>query len=231
MATALKPEAYPGVQLLAAASIEANSVEQSLRGAQFRFDRALHELRSEFIVRENKLRDEYLAEVAETRRPTAINRPAGRGRRNGPGRHSRLIEERFSDSIGLEKEPEPPLTEPEIITCEFATGCAVDADEHALRLTGWTFIPPYFGGECAERRIVVRFAMPIGAARALRTEARRGALAMTAKAKPRKGGAKAPPVKPTRPCTPREVSENREAFRPSQMASGGLRISSGDGFH
>ena len=64
-ATALRPKAYPGVQLLAAASIEANSVEQALRGAQFRFDRALHDLRSEFIVRENKLRDEYLAEVAE----------------------------------------------------------------------------------------------------------------------------------------------------------------------
>jgi len=65
MATALKPKAYPGVQLLAAASIEANNVEQALRGAQFRFNRALHDLRSEFIVRENKLRDEYLAEVAE----------------------------------------------------------------------------------------------------------------------------------------------------------------------
>jgi hypothetical protein len=63
--TALKTKAYPGVQLLAAASIEANGVEQALRAAQFRFDRALHDLRSEFIVRENKLRDEYLAEVAE----------------------------------------------------------------------------------------------------------------------------------------------------------------------
>jgi hypothetical protein len=65
MATALKPKAYPGVQLLAAASIEVNSLEQALRAAQFRFDRALHDLSSEFIVRENKLRDEYLAEVAE----------------------------------------------------------------------------------------------------------------------------------------------------------------------
>ena len=35
-ATALKPKAYPGVQLLAAASIEANSVEEALRGAQYR---------------------------------------------------------------------------------------------------------------------------------------------------------------------------------------------------
>jgi hypothetical protein len=40
------------------------SVEQALRAAQFRFDHAMHDLRSEFIVRENKLRDDYLAEVA-----------------------------------------------------------------------------------------------------------------------------------------------------------------------
>jgi hypothetical protein len=65
MATALKPKAYPGVQLLAAASIEANGIEQALRAAQFRLDRNLHDLRSEFIVRENKLRDDYLSEVAE----------------------------------------------------------------------------------------------------------------------------------------------------------------------
>jgi hypothetical protein len=65
--TALKPKAYPGAQLLAAASIEANGVEQALRAAQFRFDRALHDLRSEFIVRENKLRGDYLAEVSESR--------------------------------------------------------------------------------------------------------------------------------------------------------------------
>ena len=62
MATALRPK---GVQLLAAASIESNAVEQALRAAQFRLDRAMHDLRSEFIVRENKLRDDYLAEVAE----------------------------------------------------------------------------------------------------------------------------------------------------------------------
>jgi hypothetical protein len=41
-----------------------HSVEQALRAAQFRLDRALHDLRSEFIVWENKLHD-YLAEVAE----------------------------------------------------------------------------------------------------------------------------------------------------------------------
>ena len=60
-----QPKPYPGVQLLAAESIEANNAEQALRAAQFRFDRALHDLRSEFIVRENRLRDRFLAEVAE----------------------------------------------------------------------------------------------------------------------------------------------------------------------
>jgi hypothetical protein len=45
----------------------------------------------------------------------------------------------------------------------------VDADEHDLRLTAWTNIP-FLGGQEAERRIIVRFAMPINAARALRTE-------------------------------------------------------------
>jgi hypothetical protein len=68
--------------------------------------------------------------------------------------------------MGLEKEPEPPLTEPNIVDCLLVTGCAVHADEHVVRLTGWSFMP-YLGGEAemAERRVVVRFAMPIGAAR------------------------------------------------------------------
>jgi hypothetical protein len=44
-------------------------------------------------------------------------------------------------------------------------GCAVDADEHDLRLTAWTNIP-FLGGQEAERRVIVRFAMPINAARA-----------------------------------------------------------------
>jgi hypothetical protein len=34
-----------------------------------------------------------------------------------------LIEERVSDFMGLEKEPEAPITEPNIIDCVFITGC------------------------------------------------------------------------------------------------------------
>ena len=65
MTTTLKVKPFPGVQLVAREAIEKNSIEQALRACQFKLDRMLHDLRSEFIVRENKLRDEYLAEVAE----------------------------------------------------------------------------------------------------------------------------------------------------------------------
>jgi hypothetical protein len=81
-----------------------------------------------------------------------------------------LIEERFSNFTALGTEPEAPVNEPSIITCEFVTGCAVDADEHVLMFTGWTYIPCMGELTSAERRINVRFAMPISAARALRTE-------------------------------------------------------------
>jgi hypothetical protein len=36
-----------------------------MRAAQYELDVALHDLRSEFIARENKLKDAYLATVAE----------------------------------------------------------------------------------------------------------------------------------------------------------------------
>jgi hypothetical protein len=52
-----------------------------------------------------------------------------------------LIEERFSDLMGLEKEPEPPITEPNIIDCLLVTGCAVNADAYTVMLTGWTYVP------------------------------------------------------------------------------------------
>jgi len=65
MATALKVKPFPGVQLVAREAIQKNEIEQALRAAQYKLDCSLHDLRSEFIVRENKLRDEYLAEVAE----------------------------------------------------------------------------------------------------------------------------------------------------------------------
>ena len=65
MPNELKVKAWPGVQMIASKSIATNAVEQSLRAAQFELDCALHDLRSEFIARENKLKDAYLATVAE----------------------------------------------------------------------------------------------------------------------------------------------------------------------
>ena len=59
MTTALKVKPFPGVQLVAKEAIAKNEVEQALRASQFKLDRLLHDLRSEFIVRENKLRDDY----------------------------------------------------------------------------------------------------------------------------------------------------------------------------
>ena len=68
------------------------------------------------------------------------------------------------------KEPDPPpLTEPLIVSCIFVTGAAVERTQHVVRLVGWLTTPD-LGGEAIERRIVVRFAMPIDAARRLARE-------------------------------------------------------------
>jgi hypothetical protein len=65
MSNELKVKAWPGVQMIAQKSIATNAVAQSLRAAQYEFDVALHDLRSEFIARENKLADAYLSTVAQ----------------------------------------------------------------------------------------------------------------------------------------------------------------------
>jgi hypothetical protein len=65
MPNELKVKPFPGVQYVAAKSISTNATEQSLRAAQYELDLALHDLRSEYILRENKLKDQYLATVAE----------------------------------------------------------------------------------------------------------------------------------------------------------------------
>jgi hypothetical protein len=65
MSTALKVKPSPGVALVAKEAIAKNEVERALRASQFKLDRMLHDLRTEFIARENKLRDDYLAEVQE----------------------------------------------------------------------------------------------------------------------------------------------------------------------
>jgi hypothetical protein len=49
---------------MAPATIESHETEQALRDATFQFEVQLHDLRSEFLHRESKLRDDYLAKVA-----------------------------------------------------------------------------------------------------------------------------------------------------------------------
>lgn len=65
--------------------------------------------------------------------------------------------------------PEPPLTEPLIVPCLFVTGAAIERTAHVIRIIGWTATPS-LGGEMEERRIVVRFAIPLDAARWLRDQ-------------------------------------------------------------
>jgi hypothetical protein len=44
-------------------ALEKNELEQALRAAQYALDLQLHDLRSEFLSRESKLRQEYLDRV------------------------------------------------------------------------------------------------------------------------------------------------------------------------
>jgi hypothetical protein len=62
-------------------------------------------------------------------------------------------------------EPEvPPLTEPLIVQDLIITGAEIEADQHLVRFVGWA-LAKTGKLEPAERRIVVRLAMPIDAAR------------------------------------------------------------------
>jgi hypothetical protein len=62
---ALKIKEFPGLQRIAPETIEKHEMEQALRDAQFALDVQLHDLRSEFLHREAKLRQDYLDRVAE----------------------------------------------------------------------------------------------------------------------------------------------------------------------
>jgi hypothetical protein len=59
---------------------------------------------------------------------------------------------------------EPPLIEPEIIQDVLLNGGAMTVEDGMLRVVGW--IKPFWvaGGEPSERRVVVRFSMPLAAA-------------------------------------------------------------------
>jgi hypothetical protein len=63
--SALKVKEFPGLQRIAPETIEKHTMEQSLRDAQYALDVQLHDLRSEFLHREAKLRQAYLDTVTE----------------------------------------------------------------------------------------------------------------------------------------------------------------------
>lgn len=61
----VKIQKFPGVRLVADETLEAHGTEQALRAAQYELDLKLHDLRTEFLARENALRQNFLAKVAE----------------------------------------------------------------------------------------------------------------------------------------------------------------------
>jgi hypothetical protein len=62
---AIKIKEFPGLTRIAPETIEKHEMEQALRDAQYALDVQSHDLRSEFLMREGKLRADYLARVAE----------------------------------------------------------------------------------------------------------------------------------------------------------------------
>lgn len=66
-------------------------------------------------------------------------------------------------------EEEVGLTEPSIVDDVFVTGAAVEISDHVVRVVGWVQLP-HLAGDAKERRIVVRFVMPLDVAVRLRDE-------------------------------------------------------------
>jgi hypothetical protein len=64
MSTISKVIPYPGVQRISIETLESYTTAQALRDAQFAFDVQLHDLRSEFLQRESKLRQGFLDRVS-----------------------------------------------------------------------------------------------------------------------------------------------------------------------
>jgi len=63
--SALKVKEFPGLQRIAPETIERHETAQALRDATFAFETQLHDLRSEFLHRESKLKQDYLDRVSE----------------------------------------------------------------------------------------------------------------------------------------------------------------------
>jgi hypothetical protein len=60
-----KLKEFTGVQRAAPERIEKNEMEQALRSAQYALDCQMLDLKNEFLIREGKLRSEFLSRVAE----------------------------------------------------------------------------------------------------------------------------------------------------------------------
>jgi hypothetical protein len=80
-----------------------------------------------------------------------------------------MVGERFDEQPRSEdRAPEPPLSEPLIVPCLSVSGFAISAGVHVVHFVGWETTPEVEGDHPKERRIVVRFDMPLDTAGALR---------------------------------------------------------------
>ena len=65
-------------------------------------------------------------------------------------------------------DPEPSLSEPVIIADIIVNGIIFSHTQHIARFVGWVLTPT--GDNADERRIVIRFVMPVDAAKKLRAD-------------------------------------------------------------
>lgn len=63
MAQVLKIQKFPGLQRYGENAVETHDTTEALRQAQWRLEARLHDLRSEFLEREQNIRATYLSEV------------------------------------------------------------------------------------------------------------------------------------------------------------------------
>lgn len=69
-------------------------------------------------------------------------------------------------------EPDPALTEPTVVPCLYVTGMHIEISDAVVRLVGWVALPR-IDGQPEERRIVIRFAMPMDVASDLGIQTRK----------------------------------------------------------
>lgn len=65
--------------------------------------------------------------------------------------------------------PDPPLTEHVQVPCLFLNGISIETTRFVARFVGWVSLPN-LGDGMDERRIAVRYVLPLDAARKMRDE-------------------------------------------------------------